>query len=226
MSTEIELKYQLLSHSDSNNTVGYEPIIAEISALLKEHKLLFEMHKSELFNDYYESDDLTLRKMEVGLRIRQKGQLFVQTIKTAGKVEGCLHQRPEFNIDIPSNQLNLSLFDQAIWPENTDVALLEKQLKVVFSTNFVRQTWLIHQDESVIELALDEGEIMTKAGQPSVAINELEIELVRGSEQALFDLAELLKTVVNMEPSGLSKAARGYALYQQQLGSTTLENSK
>ena len=212
MPTEIELKYQISSTSEKNDTIA-----KDITAMLKKQQVVYEINRNQLINDYYDSEDLTLRKMDVGLRIRQTGQQYQQTIKTAGTVEGCLHQRPEFNIDIPSNQLNLSLFDQAIWPENTNVAVLEQTLKVIFSTNFERQTWLIRQNDNVIELAFDKGEIITKTGQPSTAINELEIELVQGCEQALFDLAQRLMTVVDMEPSGVSKAARGYALFQQQL---------
>lgn len=211
MPTEIELKYQISSNSDKNDTVA-----DDITAMLKAHNLLIEMNQNQLINNYFDSKNLALREMDFGLRIRIKGQQYEQTIKTAGTVVGCLHQRPEFNINIPTNQLNLSLFEQTIWPENTDIASLEKDLQVIFSTNFNRQTWLIHQNESVIELALDRGVISTGSGQPTLEINELEIELVSGNEQALFVLAEQLMTIVKMEPGELSKAARGYALYYDQ----------
>lgn len=211
MTTEIELKYLLSANSEEKNTV-----VDDITTMLKEHNLLFEMDKNQLFNDYFDSNDLALRKMDFGLRIRTKDQQYEQTIKTAGKVIGCLHQRPEFNVDIPTNQLNLSLFDKSIWPDSTDVEALERNLKVIFSTNFLRQTWIIHQDGNVIELALDKGEICTISGESTLVINELEIELVSGNEQALFALAEQLMAVVAMEPGKLSKAARGYALYHDQ----------
>lgn len=211
MPTEIELKYQISSNTERNDTVA-----DDITAMLKEHNVLFEMNQNQLINNYFDSENLALRKMDFGLRIRIKGQQYEQTIKTAGTVVGCLHQRPEFNINIPTNQLNLSLFDQTIWPENTDVALLEKDLQVIFSTNFLRQTWLIHLNDSVIELALDRGIISTGSDQPTLDINELEIELVSGHEQALFVLAEQLMAIVEMEPGKLSKAARGYALYYDQ----------
>lgn len=216
MSTEIELKYELSSNSEENGTAAYDTVADDITAMLKQHNVLFEMDQNRLINNYFDSENLALRKMDFGLRIRSKGQQYEQTIKTAGKVVGCLHQRPEFTINIATNQLNLSLFEQTIWPENTDVASLEQALKVIFSTNFLRQTWLIRQDESVIELALDRGVISTGPDQPTAAINELEIELVRGNEQALFDLAEQLMAIVKMEPGELSKAARGYALYYDQ----------
>ena len=142
---------------------------------------------------------------------------YEQTIKTAGKIEAGLHQRPEYNVNIAERCLDLSLFPTNIWPENTNVMKLQTSLQVLFSTNFSRHTWLIQLNESVIELALDSGDICTAPGKPSLVINEIEIELVSGSEQALFTLAEQLKDVVSMQPSNISKAARGYALYYDEV---------
>ncbi len=208
MTTEIELKYQLSANNEDHNT-----IVADITDVLNAHKLFFEMNQNQLINDYFDNDNLDLRKMDFGLRIRTKAQRYEQTIKTAGKVVGGLHQRPEYNVDIANSKLDLSLFPVKIWPENVDVMTLQQSLQVIFSTNFSRQTWLIHQDENIIELALDKGEICTTQGKPTVTINEVEIELVSGDEQALFDLAKKLMAVIPMQPSDLSKAARGYALY-------------
>jgi triphosphatase len=213
MSTEIELKYQLPENTENTNAV-----VENITAMLKSCNLLFEMNQNQLVNDYFDNDNLDLRKMDCGLRIRTKNNQCEQTIKTAGKVIGCLHQRPEYNVDIATNKLNLSLFPKDIWPENVNVINLQQSLKVIFSTNFLRKTWLIHQNENVIELALDTGNIGTDLGKETVLINEIEIELVSGNEQALFDLAKKLMTVVVMEPSEVSKAARGYALFYAQNG--------
>jgi len=211
MTTEIELKYQLSANNEDNNTV-----VADITAMLNADNLFFEMNQNQLINDYFDNDNLDLRKMDFGLRIRAKDKQYEQTIKTAGKVVGCLHQRPEYNVDIANGKLDLSLFPIKIWPENTNVMKLQQSLQVIFSTNFSRQTWLIHQGENIVELALDKGEICTTLGKPTLIINEIEIELVRGNEQALFVLAKQLMAVVSMEPSELSKAARGYALYNNQ----------
>ena len=208
MATEIELKYQL-----STNIENYQSLADKITAMLDMRKISFKQAQYQLKNDYFDNDELALRKMDFGLRIRSKGNQFEQTIKTAGKVEGGMHQRPEYNINLSEPKLNLSLFPSNIWQNNVDVKNLEQSLKVIFSTNFSRQTWLIHLDQNSIELALDVGEISTGLGKPTIAINEIEIELIEGEKQALFELAQLLMDVVIMEPSDRSKAARGYALY-------------
>ena len=220
MTTEIELKYQLLTTNKNNNA-----IVADITAMLNANNRVFEMNQHKLVNDYFDNNNLDLRKMDFGLRIRTKMPVnsphgssehlpqYEQTIKTAGKVNDGLHQRPEYNVALANNTLNLSLFPTSIWPENSDVIALQNSVKVLFSTNFLRHTWLIQQGESIIELALDKGDICTSPGKPRVVINEIEIELVSGNEQGLFTLAEQLKEIVAIEPSNISKAARGYELY-------------
>ena len=210
MTHEIELKYLIpANHEDKDFAAD------KITAMLKVHKISFTLDNKQLKNDYFDNKDLALRKMDIGLRIREVDQKFEQTIKTAGKVVGCLHQRPEYNVQLEDNTLDLSLFPKHIWPEDIDVKALQKSLQVIFTTNFYRQTWLITQKNSVIELALDRGEIFTSPNVETIAINELEIELVSGDEQSLFALAEQLKTVLNMKPGELSKAAQGYGLYYQ-----------
>ncbi len=208
MNTEIELKF-LLSAAEVEN----DQVVDKITAMLKAQNTDFQYTEKLLANDYFDSDNLELRKMDMGLRIRSQGHKHEQTIKTAGKVVDGLHSRPEYNVDIKSNHLALALFPTHIWPDNLDVNTLQKNLQVIFTTNFTRQAWLINQDNNVIELALDRGTISTVSCTESIAINELEIELVQGEQQALFKLAEQLKTIVNIEPGNLSKAARGYALY-------------
>ncbi|MFT7006441.1 MAG: triphosphatase [Colwellia sp.] len=214
MTTEIELKYLIPANHNDNDLV-----VDKITALLNAQNITFTLDKKQLSNSYFDNNDLALRKMDIGLRIRGVDQAYEQTIKTAGKVVGCLHQRPEYNVALEGNHLDLSLFPEHIWPEHVDVLILQKSMQVIFNTNFFRQTWLITQESSVIELALDRGEISIDSNVDTLAINELEIELVSGDEQALFALAEQLVTVVQMKPGKLSKAARGYALYHQRDGS-------
>lgn len=210
MATEIELKYQLSENVNENSTV-----VADITTLLQSKGISFEVDFNALENDYFDNDELTLRKLDFGLRIRSKGNKYEQTIKTAGEVVGSMHKRPEYNVDLSSKELDLALFPRNIWPEGVDFSALQQSLKVIFSTHFTRQTWLIHQKDSVIELALDCGDIATLSGSKSIVINEIEIELVSGTEASLFALAKQLKSVVAMEPSSVSKAARGYSLYYE-----------
>lgn len=220
MTTEIELKYQLSTKHKDNSI-----IITEITTMLNDNNIFFEKNQSQLINRYYDNKQLALRKMDFGLRTRTKGDKHEQTIKTAGKVEAGLHQRPEYNVDLPKPQVNLSLFPASIWPNNVNLTTLQQSLHVIFSTNFLRHTWLIQQNDTVMELAFDSGEICTAPNRPSVIINEIEIELVKGNKAALFTLAEQLMKRISMEPSNLSKAARGYTLFHNEIAADkTSEN--
>jgi inorganic triphosphatase YgiF len=210
MTPEIELKYLIPAYNEDKDLA-----VEKITSMLKAHEISFAMDNKQLNNDYFDSKDLALRKMDTGLRIREVNQKYEQTIKTAGKVVGCLHQRPEYNVQLEEKTLDLSLFPEHIWPVNFDVKAIQKSLQVIFTTNFFRQTWLITQKNSVIELALDRGVIFTSPNVDTIAINELEIELVSGNEQSLFALAKQLMTVIPMKPGKSSKAAKGYALYYQ-----------
>lgn len=215
MTKEIELKYLIpINHGENDLAAD------KITAMLKEQNKAFIVDKKQFNNSYFDNEALALRKMDIGLRIREDNHQYEQTVKTAGTVVGCMHQRPEYNVNIERNQLNLLLFPKKIWPEQVDVAKLQQSLQVIFQTNFFRQTWLITQEKSVIELALDRGEIFTSTNVKTLSINELEIELVNGDEKALFTLAEQLMTVIQMKPGKLSKAARGYALYDQRVNSS------
>ena len=89
MTTEIELKYLISANHEDNDLV-----VDKITAMLKAQKITFTVDKKQLNNHYFDNKDLALRKMDMGLRIRGVDQEYEQTIKTAGKVVGCLHQRP------------------------------------------------------------------------------------------------------------------------------------
>lgn len=172
-----------------------------------------EQHEARsLVNTYYETPDSQLRQHDMGLRIRSKGHQYEMTMKTAGRITGGLHQRPEYNVPLSEPVLDLSLFPADMWPAGLDVAALQQQVAPLFSTNFTRQTWIVRQGESRIELALDQGAVV--AGSLEEPISELELELLEGEAGALFTLAGQLVHIPGLRMGSLSKAARGYHLAQ------------
>ena len=177
------------------------------------NRLSNEQHEARsLVNIYYETADNQLRQHDMGLRIRSKGHQYEMTMKTGGRVTGGLHQRPEYNVALNEPVLDLSLFPAEVWPEGLNASALQQQVAPLFSTNFMRQTWIVHHDESRIELALDQGAVM--AGSLQEPISELELELLEGKPGALFALAEQLVHLSGLRMGSLSKAARGYHLAQ------------
>jgi len=203
MSTEIELKYLILG----DNTVE------KITQIFNHENIEFAYQEKQLANCYFDTADLNLRQHDMGLRVRRHNNHIEQTIKTAGQVVGGLHSRPEYNVDIVSEQPILSLFPSEIWQENQSVIAIQNDLVALFSTDFKRCTWLVTDaNNNVIELAYDQGDI-TSATETDT-IHEIELELVKGDKSALFDLATLLFTTLALRPGLKSKAARGYALWR------------
>lgn len=207
MNTEVELKYLVLS----------EDVEAKITSLLSDKhcagKLSFVKSHKVLSNCYFDTSDLALRKKDYGLRVRGCNNQLEQTIKTAGVVVGGLHQRPEYNVDIQHSFPDLSLFPLSIWSEQDDITQLQKQLISLFDTDFTRIIWLVDFKESKIELAFDRGTISSDGEQ--LDISEIELELISGSVEHLFDLARLMFSGLLLRPGIKSKAARGYQLWQK-----------
>jgi len=204
MTTEVELKYLVLN----------ENVSERVFEALNKHGLAFNHQIKHLCNCYFDTANLAMRQLDMGLRVRSDNGHLEQTIKTAGIVVGGLHQRPEYNVDIDSHLPTLALFPANIWPESQDIAELQSQLIPLFTTDFKREIWLVTFESATIELAFDQGEV-TSQGQ-SETICEIELELVTGDRSALFAFAALLFASLNVRAGLQSKAARGYRLFANQ----------
>ncbi|OWF69906.1 inorganic triphosphatase [Yersinia alsatica] len=171
-----------------------------------------------LTNIYFETADNRLRQNDIGLRIRGYDGRYEMTVKTGGKVVGGLHQRPEYNVDIDSDKLDLARFPADIWPEGWDIEALQAELHPLFRTDFTREKWVITYGESEIELALDQGTISSNSADKTVELSEplseIELELKQGNQADLLALAAELAQIGGLRQGNLSKAARGYHLAQ------------
>jgi triphosphatase len=203
MNTETEIKLRV-----SRNTL----------TALREHPLLKKRIKSgwerhELANQYFDTPEHALAAARVALRIRKDGEQYIQTLKTRGRSIAGLSQRGEWEWPLEKAKLDLKKLDEQCWPESL-AELDKKQLKPLFSTNFVREkaelAWGRGKSKTVIEAALDLGEV--KAGKLREEICELELELRQGEPAALLELAVELAASLALMPSDISKAEGGYRL--------------
>lgn len=232
MVTEIELKYSIFEqHSlnkalpsdktfEFNRVSTAEQVKTTITQLLSTHHYTFRSQKKHLTNHYFDTANLALQKNKIALRTRGtrcagEAMRFEQTIKTSGTVIAGLHQRPEYNVDIGDDKPILALFPQSIWQANTNLNQLQQNITELFSTHFIRQTWLVTLDNAQVEIAFDSGEVACENYSVKPRIYEIELELVSGDAQALFVLTKLLFSQLALRPGQLTKAARGYRLYQQ-----------
>lgn len=201
MVTEIELK--LLVSGD---------VVTQIEqVLLPTLGLSAKATEYTLYNQYFDSPEQILKKHKIGLRIRNKAGGFEQTLKTAGKSVAGLHQRPEFNVALENDRLKLDLFPDEVWPQDIDVAELQRSIDAVFKTDFSRREYQLgFEDGTQVELVYDQGLVVAKGQQ--LDINEIELELKHGNPSKLFDIAAILSEKLAMQLGNLSKAARGYML--------------
>jgi triphosphatase len=188
-------------------------------AALRDHPLLKKRNKSgweqrELFNQYFDTPARDLAKAKIALRIRRDGEVFIQTLKTRGQSVAGLSERNEYDWNLQSAELDLSKLDDSCWP--AALAELDKhQLVPIFTTDFIREkaeiAWGRGKARVVIEAALDLGKVI--AGEGEEEICELELELRQGEPNALLELAAELAADLALMPCDISKAERGYRLF-------------
>ena len=163
-------------------------------------------------NIYYDTPEGELNRQRVALRIRQAGDVVLQTLKTRGEVCGGVARRQEWEWVIPAVELDRAgLADTPLAGSET----LDR-LQPCFETCFERQLVDLEvqgeagQNAASIECALDQGEIT--ADQYRLPLCELELELKGGDEKAVTDVAAQLVAEVPALVNSISKAEQGYFL--------------
>jgi triphosphatase len=207
MEYEIELK--LLTNEKAGEAIETKLLPKLDASITQETQILT--------NHYFDTPDRTLRQHDIGLRIRGNNQKFEQTLKTAGKSIGGLHQRPEYNVQLDESKNqnvdvpDIRLFPVSAWPKTVDVDDLQTKIETLFSTHFERRIYLLEfSDGDIVELVWDQGEVTS--GNKSVPICEIELELKKGSTSSVFNLAKLIVSLMTTSIGIDSKAARGYNL--------------
>lgn len=215
MAKEVELKLSLPSHA--------------VDAFMQDVDLgQAQGAPLELDNQYFDTPDLALNQAHAALRVRKSQHGYKQTLKNKGQAIAGLHERGEWEYDIPTNQLDWSLFEADIQLD----ANLRECIVPIFKTDFTRHVWIKHLGESEIELVLDQGLIHNEnptgdhhpASSQSINLCEIELELKSGRVDDLFTFAKQLAGRHPLVPCDINKAERGYGLLFPSLSFFTPEN--
>lgn len=196
MGQEIELKLQLTAKTARQ--LARHPLLATLPAT-----------RGELLNTYYDTPGLDLTARRVAMRFRKRGWQWLLTVKSAEPAAGGLAMRSEWEVPATPGQLDFSHVDA---PELR--SFLENHaanLKPIFTTHFQRRTWEVEYGDSLIELALDKGEVESQGRREPIC--EVELELLNGRLTDLFGLTRALQADLDLRPAVASKAERGYALF-------------
>jgi inorganic triphosphatase YgiF len=189
-------------------------IAPEYLTKLRQHPL-FKTHQIErpvsrrLHNIYYDTPTLQLHARKMALRLRRSHGQWLQTLKGGGSVKAGLHQRHEWEIPVPTAELDFSRLETAVWDEQLPPDI-RSALTPVFVTEFYRSSRILDWHGAKIELCIDHGEVRTT--QHHTPICEIELELKSGEPQQLFELATAILVIVPFELELVSKAERGFHL--------------
>src|SRR3954451_12883237 len=163
--------------------------------------------RKRLKSVYYDSPERMLRRNGLSLRVRQSGARFVQTVKTDA-VDDPL-RRGEWEASVPSLAPDLALAMPFI-PEKLRGHLEAQPLEAVFTADVHRHARLIELPSGAVEIAFDRGELT--AGDRSLPVSEIELQLKSGSASAIYEIALRLAEHGDVKPSIRTKSARGFAL--------------
>jgi inorganic triphosphatase YgiF len=208
---EIELKLSLpgANSADLAKRLAKLPLLARRKAT-----------RQSLHNIYFDTPDQELRQKRAALRLRRvasaAGPQWLQTLKIGGSDESALSRRGEWESAVPDAALVPVALKSTPWADIDPSGCLFDGLEPCFVTDFERTSWLLRRsDGSVVEVALDIGQI--KANGRQAPICELELELKAGRVGALFEVALQIASSVAVLPATQSKAERGYLLAQGSL---------
>ena len=195
MGTEIELRFCL------------DP--ARARAITRDPRLPGAPRRQRMSSLYFDTPDRALARERAGLRIRRAGGVWVQTLKNEG-ADGAAHRRGEWECTLPRCELDFEALARTPMADWFARVGRREALAPVFETRVTRDTWRLAHAGALIEVALDRGRIL--AGERSVPMLELELELLEGPADALFEVALAMNRdhALVLEPR--SKAARGFAL--------------
>ena len=195
MGTEIELKLALAQAGV--NRFRRHPLLKGIKA-----------EKRCLLSIYFDTEDYSLSRRGIALRLRRIGYHWIQTLKAESANAGALTARPEWEVKVTGNQLDLAVLPDEARSLLGDLSA--DQLHPCFTTEFNRTTWLLSQGGNTLELALDQGEV--KSGEVSATLSEVEFELKSGEPDFLYKTALGLAETLPLTLEPRSKAQRGYQL--------------
>ncbi|MBI5109275.1 MAG: CHAD domain-containing protein [Rhodocyclales bacterium] len=200
MQHQIALK--LAVAEDRHSALQRHPLLAGAGA----------REQQNLVSVYYDTGRLALRREGLLLRLRRQGASWIQTIKRQSESGSGLTIRPEWQAPY-LNHFDFMQVDDAELRDWLQQEKIASRIASVFETKFRRTSWHIERTHGVRILAkLDRGWIASDGRRE--ALSELELQLLSGTFDNLYEVALELARNQSLPPLPLSKAERGYRLFR------------
>jgi len=167
-------------------------------------------HRGRIDTIYFDTPDRDLWKRGFILRIRKAGQSLIQSVKqeTPSSIE-----RGEWERETACAAPDLAAIGRTPLAHLIRKHRLGASLRPTFEVHVERMSFMLDDGGAQIEVAIDQGDIEAAGGK--LAVCELELELKRGDQAALFDLARAISSQGPLHLSFISKAERGHRLAQR-----------
>lgn len=159
---------------------------------------------------YFDTADWRLRQRRIALRLRRTGDRWIQTVKAGRAIRGGLSRAREVEIERDEGRIDLDAIRDEALRDEIIAALDGHAFEPVIETEIRRQTRMLEHAGSLIEFALDCGDVI--AGDRRALLREAELELIEGEPAALFDAAAGIFDRGLVRFSDRSKSERGYLL--------------
>ena len=163
-----------------------------------------------LVSTYFDTPRLDVRSYGAALRLRHVGQRRLQTLKLPMEDSSGLQSFQELERAVGGDLPDLTGIGDESFATYVGDRNVIPNLASLFTTEFRRTTWPVQFNDSMIEMALDVGEI--RAGERRLPICEIELELKSGQPEWLLELGLLIHRDVPVAWEYETKAARGYRL--------------
>lgn len=167
---------------------------------------------------YFDTKAHALRQAGLVLRVRNEGQIFVQTLKSVQRDD--LATRMEFKSDVPTPAADVNAIPESRLRWRVERILDGRPLVPLFEVEVQRTRMLLSPKRGTeIEAAIDTGLIKFVSGDQQITtpICEFELELRKGNAGDLIECARELTLGLPLTLSLQSKSDRGYALAQGNL---------
>jgi triphosphatase len=191
--TEIELKFTV--PPGARESVERHPRFADVTPSRK-----------RLISTYFDTPNCALRRRGFSLRVRQGPHGWVQTLKGPGS----FGPRSEWEWPLRGDEPEFSRLAEARLDKSL-ISTVAKRSRPLFVTDIDRTERMVQiRGSGAVAAAIDEGAI--RAGNRSIDVHELELEVKHGSILAAFQLARDLVASAPLRINPCSKADRGYGL--------------
>jgi len=159
---------------------------------------------------YFDTPEFGLRAAGITLRVRKFDDRWIQTVKVGQQVKKGLSNPIELEAALATCEPDLSKINDAKVRRAVQKAANGTILEAVFETVVERTVRKVEAADSVIELAIDRGEVRAESARDD--IGEAELELKSGDGEGLLYAADCLLGDLTPHISASSKAEKGYRL--------------